>query len=252
MGLFSDSKVFSLNIRESATDGSDFTNPDADYRRLFLGEDGLLHLIDSAGNVTTPGGATVATDSIWDAAGDLAVGSGANTAAKLSLGTALQQLRVNSGATALEYFTALTWFKAYKSANEIVNNSAVLQDDNHLIMAVAANEVWEFAINLWYDSGTTPDLKVGFTIPSGATLRWTSMGDNASAGAITGGDAIDGSATQAFFGAGLADFRHGLIVGVILNGATPGNLTMQWAQNTQNASDTTIYSGSSLVAHRLA
>jgi hypothetical protein len=45
----------------------------------------------------------VATDAIWDAAGDLAVGSGANTAAKLAMGTALQVLRVNAGATALEW-----------------------------------------------------------------------------------------------------------------------------------------------------
>ena len=50
-------------------------------------------------------GGAVATDAIWDAAGDLAVGTGANTAAKLSMGTTLQQIRVNAGATALEYFT---------------------------------------------------------------------------------------------------------------------------------------------------
>lgn len=48
----------------------------------------------------------VATDPIWDAAGDLAVGTGANTAAKLSKGTALQVLRVNAGATALEWAAA--------------------------------------------------------------------------------------------------------------------------------------------------
>ena len=41
-------------IRESANDGSDFSNPAADYRRLFLGEDGLLHVKDSAGSVTSP------------------------------------------------------------------------------------------------------------------------------------------------------------------------------------------------------
>jgi hypothetical protein len=34
----------------------------------------------------TGAGGSVATDAIWDAAGDLAVGSGANTAAKLSIG----------------------------------------------------------------------------------------------------------------------------------------------------------------------
>jgi len=51
MGLFSVAKLFGMTIRESATDGSDFTNPDADYRRLFLGEDGQLHVKDSAGAV---------------------------------------------------------------------------------------------------------------------------------------------------------------------------------------------------------
>jgi len=46
-----------MTIRESANDGSDFTNPAADYRRLFLGEDGQLHVRDSAGAVTDIGGA---------------------------------------------------------------------------------------------------------------------------------------------------------------------------------------------------
>lgn len=46
---------------------------------------------------------SVATDTLWDAAGDLAVGSGANTAARLAMGTALQVLRVNAGATGLEW-----------------------------------------------------------------------------------------------------------------------------------------------------
>lgn len=55
--------------------------------------------------LTSGGGSTVATDTIWDAAGDLAVGSGANTASRLPIGTSLQQLRVNAGATALEWAT---------------------------------------------------------------------------------------------------------------------------------------------------
>jgi hypothetical protein len=48
---------------------------------------------------------SIATDTIWDAAGDLAVGTGADAAARLAKGTALQVLRVNSGATALEWAT---------------------------------------------------------------------------------------------------------------------------------------------------
>jgi len=57
-----------MTIRESANDGSDFTNPAADYRRLFLGEDGGLHLKDSSGTVTDiagGGGGTVNDDLPW-------------------------------------------------------------------------------------------------------------------------------------------------------------------------------------------
>ena len=54
MTQFSLAELFGITIRESANDGSDFTNPSADYRRLFLGEDGYLHVKDSAGTVTSP------------------------------------------------------------------------------------------------------------------------------------------------------------------------------------------------------
>jgi hypothetical protein len=44
----------SITLEEVANDGSSLTNPNADHRRLFLGEDGLLHVKDSAGTVTSP------------------------------------------------------------------------------------------------------------------------------------------------------------------------------------------------------
>ena len=114
---FSTSKLFGMTIRESATDGSDFTNPDADYRRLFLGEDGYLHVKDSAGAVADPypAGSSVSTDSIWDAAGDLAVGSGANTAAKLTAGAAGGVLAMGNSAV---IWNAGTSFPANKATGD--------------------------------------------------------------------------------------------------------------------------------------
>ena len=44
-------------LEEVATDGSDTGTPAADFRHLFLGEDGALHLKDSAAAVTDVGGA---------------------------------------------------------------------------------------------------------------------------------------------------------------------------------------------------
>ena len=102
-------RYMDFTIRESADDGSDFTNPAADYRRLFLGEDGELHPKDSAGTVTDmpgAGSATAATDTIWDAAGDLAVGSGANTAAKLTKGAAGGALSIINAAVAWDSGTS--------------------------------------------------------------------------------------------------------------------------------------------------
>ena len=54
-------------------------------------QDGSVYICTGAGSpgtwaAVTGGGGNVATDAIWDAAGDLAVGSGANTAAKLTAG----------------------------------------------------------------------------------------------------------------------------------------------------------------------
>lgn len=54
---------------------------------------------------STGGGGNVATDNIWTAVGDLAVGTGVHTAARVAIGTALQVLQVNSGATGLQWAT---------------------------------------------------------------------------------------------------------------------------------------------------
>jgi hypothetical protein len=57
------------------------------------------------GTCDTPGGSggSVATDAIWDAAGDLVYATGANAATRLPIGSAAQVLAVNSGATAPEW-----------------------------------------------------------------------------------------------------------------------------------------------------
>lgn len=57
MAAIENEHIYALQIRESANDGSDFGTPDVDYRYAFLGEDGQLHVKDSADVVTGIGGA---------------------------------------------------------------------------------------------------------------------------------------------------------------------------------------------------
>jgi hypothetical protein len=49
------------------------------------------------------GSSGMATDTLWNATGDLAYGTGSDTATRLPIGTARQKLRVNSGTTAPEW-----------------------------------------------------------------------------------------------------------------------------------------------------
>jgi len=97
MTKISDALTYGLTIRESADDGSDFTNPIADYRRLFLGEDGQLHVKDSSGTVTAITSGAVATDAIWAAEGDIAYATGADAATVLTAGDDGDVLTLASG-----------------------------------------------------------------------------------------------------------------------------------------------------------
>jgi len=64
------------------------------------------------GTAVVGGSGSVATDTIWDAAGDLAVGTGANTAARLAIGPVGATL-ISDGATA-EWFHPRTHFHIYE------------------------------------------------------------------------------------------------------------------------------------------
>jgi hypothetical protein len=143
-----------------------------------------------------------------------------------------------------------------KTADEIVNNSSVLQDDNHLLLALAVNEVWEFEADLYWDSGTTPDIKFAFTIPTGATLRFHhSSGTDAGGSSNTEDTTFSGSDTAcgSHAGQGVGTVRHVRLHGfVATDGSNSGNLQLRWAQNTQNASDTTVFANSTLKGWKLA
>jgi hypothetical protein len=121
MTKISDALTYGLTIRESATDGSDFSNPATDYRRLFLGEDGALHLRDSAGNVTATAGTETLPVSIIAAKGDLIVGTANDTAAVLTVGTNDFVLTAASGET-----TGLKWAAGGAGGGSPATNAASL------------------------------------------------------------------------------------------------------------------------------
>lgn len=138
---------------------------------------------------------------------------------------------------------------ARKTSNETVNGSAALQNDDELFCAVEASCVYHMELRISYTSGTTPDLKLGWTYPTGTTIRWSGV-DSDTAGAVR----IVGNLTEASVPAicGSGTDLMAVYTGMVIVGVNAGTLQLQWAQNTSTGSNSTVYAGSFLTIKRTA
>lgn len=140
--------------------------------------------------------------------------------------------------------------RAVKTATEVVNNSATLQDDDHLFVTPRINTRYMLNSFLMWTSGTTPDIKLTFSIPAGSTmnLNVTTYSRAAAAGTnLADSRMMSQSETVSIPGQGTTfstQSQWTVITGQVGIGATAGNVTLQWAQNTANASDTSMVIGS--------
>jgi hypothetical protein len=141
--------------------------------------------------------------------------------------------------------TALLPIFAYKLFDETVNNTATLQNDDELLATVKASATYEVFCHVFFNSGTSPDIKFGWTGPSGATLDWTSVDPFNTSWAKK---SISGSIAIGTSGAN----ESALLIGVLIVSTTAGTLQLQWAQNGAIASDTSVLAGSYLRLRRVA
>ena len=127
-----------------------------------------------------------------------------------------------------------------KTADETVNNSTTLQNDDIFSIPIIANENWYFEAHIFYRSTAVADIKFAFTTPAGATLSWSII-EQAVSGAARYPAPITVSGTaESASGRGASTDSGCYIQGLIRNGANIGSLTLQWAQNTAEVSDTTV------------
>lgn len=139
-----------------------------------------------------------------------------------------------------------------KTADETVNNSVTLQNDDELLLAMAANEIWEFRLYLIVDSSAVADFKIGWAVPAGCTLKWAANQFDTTLNNVVRMAQVE-SETQGIGSPGVT--RHDLIAvvhGLAINGANAGNLQLQWAQNTAEASNTVLKANSCLIGTKLA
>jgi len=135
-----------------------------------------------------------------------------------------------------------------KTADEIVNNSNILQNDDHLFLAAKANEVWTIELRLRISNPPASDIKMDFSLPTGASgFKHYISGINDIRISHPIGTPIGLTIDER------GDLYYsGVLRAIVTMGATAGNIQFQWAQNAAVAEDTIIYANSCLIAHKLA
>ncbi len=131
---------------------------------------------------------------------------------------------------------------AVKTADEEVQNSATLQDDDHLFFNLNAGETWEINGELQADNASNNiDWRIAFDAPSGTNIRiyFTGIQD-------AGGNAIQGNGLlNALNSAKTVTISSAVstlltVRGIIQVGNTSGTLKFRWSQRVANGSKTIV------------
>lgn len=138
-----------------------------------------------------------------------------------------------------------------------VNNSTALVSDPVLVGSLTTGGTYQWEAGIFYDSGTTGDIKFAFTTPTFAAgnMRWVGIGLATTAATTEGSVRIatvnaSGTASQ-FGGIGFGTIIFARLEGFITATST-ANLQLQMAQNALEVGNTTIRTGSYLRAWRVA
>ena len=139
--------------------------------------------------------------------------------------------------------------------DQTVNNTTTYTSSTYLQAELAASSTYHIKATLEYKSNTTPDFKAGFTGPTGLTGALIGIGNFVSAVTVITdrGDLSTPSSTFAVSGISGGTTSDILIIeGIAHVSTTAGTLILQFAQNTMNASNTTLVAGSQLQVTKVA
>ncbi|MFD9306143.1 hypothetical protein ACFWCB_26400 [Streptomyces sp. NPDC060048] len=135
-----------------------------------------------------------------------------------------------------------------KSSSTSRTSTTTLAADPHIVLAVAANTAYLLDGFFEYDGAFgAGDLKLDWTVPASATLRWAALGTVAADTTQKfNSSSVEAGVTTLSIGTyGVGSTRNACAPrGYLTTGATAGNLTLTWAQNASNATATTLRAGS--------
>jgi len=162
-----------------------------------------------------------------------------------SSGTAIGEITVGTGLNlsgSTLSTSATTGLFARETADVTFISNATLTADTNLVIALAANATYEFSGVIAYNGATSSsDLQIAMNVPTGATIRWSvdQAGTAFSSSSITGNGGTTAAVSPFSADATPANNQSIFISGIVITGATAGNLQVYEAQATSSATNTT-------------
>lgn len=132
---------------------------------------------------------------------------------------------------------------AVKESDTVRNNTDVLTDDPDLSVSVEANSSYAFEAWLPQNATAAADFKQGLSYPSGSSGYWGWSQAAAQNALVLGANRVQGTN-------GTPKMSH--IAGSLITAGTAGTFAIQWAQQTAEATDATLYAGAWLKVTKLA
>lgn len=130
-----------------------------------------------------------------------------------------------------------------KTVNEVVANSATLQDDDALIYTIPSNGTWAFEVRLSIrNTQAAPDFKFAFAYTGTSTAGEYSWVSGDAVGTLDSSNTTSLTATSVVMTAASTN-NVALVSGFITTSAV-GDFKLQWAQNTATATNTNLRPGS--------
>lgn len=137
------------------------------------------------------------------------------------------------------------------TSTHVRNGTTTFANVTGMVLPVEAGTIYEVDLTAFYMSSQTADLKLRFTLPTGATLLWGAAG--LSGGATSNFGIGDMNATapaeSSFIHLGGATTSYPLLAqckGILTIGSTAGTAQLQMGQVSSDATDTTLMANTTL------
>lgn len=137
-----------------------------------------------------------------------------------------------------------TWTSVFKATDESTNTDTTYTDDAALKFAMLASTTYAIRGMIFYDTPAAADFKYQFNGPASPTLVRVGSFCVGPGGSGFNGPFTNEAYATSNAATGGATFGWAEFAGMVRNGVNPGTFAVQWAQNTSNASNTTVLAGS--------